>query len=84
MAHIRASDPVRAGVIQRAKGERFQDAFARGLAVTGFERSASEGVYLLERVDEAVTEGFAAAHERIRRMITQRLRRGETEGPEAA
>ncbi len=34
--------------IQAANARRFQDAFARGLAVTGFERGDKEGVYLLE------------------------------------
>jgi predicted GNAT superfamily acetyltransferase len=87
MAHIRANDPARARAIQRANGEKFQDAFARGLAVTGFERAGSEGAYLLERADEAVTEGFAAAGERIRRIekkALRALRRGDTDGPEAA
>jgi predicted GNAT superfamily acetyltransferase len=31
-----------------ANGEKFQRAFERGLAVTGFERSETEGTYLLE------------------------------------
>ena len=34
--------------IQQDNAERFQDAFARGLAVTGFERTGSHGTYLLE------------------------------------
>jgi predicted GNAT superfamily acetyltransferase len=87
MAHLRANDPARARAIQRANGEKFQDAFARGLAVTGFERAGSEGVYLLERADEAVTEGSATEGERIRRIEKKALRtvrRGDTEGPEAA
>jgi predicted GNAT superfamily acetyltransferase len=48
IAQIRATDPKRAREIQKANGDRFQSAFARGLAVTGFERQGSEGVYLLE------------------------------------
>ena len=38
----------RAREIQRTNGEKFQRAFERGLAVTGFERSETEGTYLLE------------------------------------
>ena len=38
-ARARSSRPTR---------ERFQDAFARGLAVTGFERTEEHGTYLLE------------------------------------
>jgi len=45
---IRAAEPVRARQIQKANGEKFQHAFERGLAVTGFERGANEGTYLLE------------------------------------
>jgi predicted GNAT superfamily acetyltransferase len=48
IARIRASDVTRAREIQSANGDRFQRSFDRGLAVTGFERSATEGVYLLE------------------------------------
>ena len=40
--------PRRAREIQAENAERFQDAFARGLAVTAFERSETEGAYLLE------------------------------------
>lgn len=47
IARIRAEDPGRAREIQRANAARFRDAFARGLAVVGFERSENEGVYLL-------------------------------------
>jgi hypothetical protein len=43
-----ATDPGRAREIQKANGEKFQRAFERGLAVTGFERSQTEGIYLLE------------------------------------
>jgi predicted GNAT superfamily acetyltransferase len=48
IAHIRSEEPERAREIQRANGEKFQAAFARGLAVTGFERSETQGTYLLE------------------------------------
>ena len=48
MARIRSQDPGRAREIQRTNGEKFQRAFERGLAVTGFERSETEGTYLLE------------------------------------
>ena len=48
IAQIRGANPAHAREIQRANAERFQDAFARGLAVTGFDRRESEGVYLLE------------------------------------
>jgi predicted GNAT superfamily acetyltransferase len=44
---IRRDDPARAREIQRTAGDRFQCYFARGLAVIGFERGESEGVYLL-------------------------------------
>src|SRR5205085_11068082 len=48
IARIRAEDQDCAREIQRANGERFRDAFARGLAVTAFERTDSQGTYLLE------------------------------------
>jgi predicted GNAT superfamily acetyltransferase len=48
IARIRAEDQPCAREIQRANGEKFLDAFARGLAVTGFERSDAHGAYLLE------------------------------------
>ncbi len=50
IALIRAREPDRAREIQRANAERFQSAFARGLAVTGFDRQEGEGAYLLERL----------------------------------
>jgi len=46
---IRHEQPERAREIQRCNAERFQRAFAQGLAVTGFERTETAGVYLLER-----------------------------------
>src|SRR5262249_16828846 len=48
IAAIRASDPSRARAIQQANAVKFQDAFGRGFAVTHFERSESEGTYVLE------------------------------------
>jgi predicted GNAT superfamily acetyltransferase len=48
IARIRAEDNARARAIQLANAEKFQSAFARGLAVTRFERTDGEGVYLLE------------------------------------
>ncbi|MBZ5726634.1 MAG: GNAT family N-acetyltransferase [Acidobacteriia bacterium] len=48
VARIRHEDPRCARQIQMANAQKFQDAFARGLAVTGFARSESEGTYLLE------------------------------------
>lgn len=48
IARIRAEENDRARDIQRANGEKFAAAFARGLAVTGFERSDAQGTYLLE------------------------------------
>jgi predicted GNAT superfamily acetyltransferase len=48
IARIRSENPGRAREIQKTNGEKFQRAFQRGLAVTGFERSESEGTYLLE------------------------------------
>jgi predicted GNAT superfamily acetyltransferase len=48
IARVRTEDPMRAKEIQRVNAGKFQSAFARGLAVTGFERRDQEGVYLLE------------------------------------
>jgi predicted GNAT superfamily acetyltransferase len=48
IARIRSEEPGRAREIQKGNGEKFQRAFERGLAVTGFERSATEGIYVLE------------------------------------
>jgi predicted GNAT superfamily acetyltransferase len=48
MTRIRSEDPGRAREIQRTNGEKFQRAFERGMAVTGFERGETEGTYLLE------------------------------------
>ena len=48
IADIRAEDNARARAIQRENAGKFQSAFAEGLAVTRFQRSDSEGSYLLE------------------------------------
>ncbi|MBZ5619289.1 MAG: acetyltransferase [Acidobacteriia bacterium] len=48
IARIRSEDPERAREIQKANAEKFQRAFERGLAVTGFARTETEGIYLLE------------------------------------
>lgn len=48
---LRREDSECARGIQQANAERFQSCFADGLAVTGFERTASEGVYLLGRIE---------------------------------
>jgi predicted GNAT superfamily acetyltransferase len=48
IAAIRQQDNARAREIQESNARLFLDAFARGLAVTGFERTEAEGTYLLE------------------------------------
>lgn len=48
IARIRNEDPTRARQIQQANAEKFQRAFDRGLAVTGFVPTETEGTYLLE------------------------------------
>ena len=48
IAVIREQASARAREIQQTNAHLFLDAFARGLAVTGFERTDSEGIYLLE------------------------------------
>jgi predicted GNAT superfamily acetyltransferase len=47
IAEIRGRDPKQARAIQKEAGERFRECFDRGLAVTGFERTAAHGIYLL-------------------------------------
>jgi predicted GNAT superfamily acetyltransferase len=44
---MRREDPERARAIQRANAVQFQRCFERGLAVSSFERTATEGIYLL-------------------------------------
>jgi predicted GNAT superfamily acetyltransferase len=48
IGRIRKDNPQAAREIQRTNAEKFLEAFAQGLAVTGFERSETEGAYLLE------------------------------------
>ena len=48
IAVMRVEDNARAREIQQTNARLFLNAFARGLAVTGFARTPSEGVYLLE------------------------------------
>ena len=48
IAAIRHEDPARAREIQQSNGRKFRDAFARGLAVTGFVRGQTQSDYLLE------------------------------------
>jgi predicted GNAT superfamily acetyltransferase len=48
IAQIRSEDSALAREIQQSNAEKFQSAFARGLAVTGFTRNDAEGIYLLE------------------------------------
>lgn len=48
IARIRAQDPGRAREIQKANGETLLRAFGKGLAATRFERSETEGTYILE------------------------------------
>jgi predicted GNAT superfamily acetyltransferase len=47
IAEIRSTDPERARAVQASVGSQFDDAFSKGLAVTGFERTAEAGTYLL-------------------------------------
>ena len=47
IATIRTSDPRRALAVQTRVSEEFQAAFARGLAVIGFEKSEQAGTYLI-------------------------------------
>jgi predicted GNAT superfamily acetyltransferase len=49
IAEIRSKDPERARAVQAAIGAKFDDYFAQGLAVTGFERTGEFGTYVLNR-----------------------------------
>jgi predicted GNAT superfamily acetyltransferase len=49
IAELRQKEPKRARDIQRNLSEAFLAHFQRGLAVTGFERSADSGVYLFSQ-----------------------------------
>ena len=48
IASIREHDPSRARAIQHGNAAKFLDAFARGFAVTAFQRTDFEGIYILE------------------------------------
>jgi predicted GNAT superfamily acetyltransferase len=48
IAQIRSENNALAREIQQTNAEKFQGAFARGLAATGFTRNDAEGIYLLE------------------------------------
>ena len=48
ISDLRVEDNARAREIQQTNAGLFLEAFSRGLAVTGFTRTPSEGVYLLE------------------------------------
>jgi predicted GNAT superfamily acetyltransferase len=52
VAEIRSQDQSKAREIQRFNGDAFQKAFAQGLAVTHFQRTDSQGIYLLETWNE--------------------------------
>ena len=51
IAEIKRTAPARAKEIQTRVRERFQECFAAGLAVTGFERAADYGTYLFAQVE---------------------------------
>ena len=71
---LRHESPARAREIQRTNGGRFQDCFRRGLAVTGFERSDTEGIYLLGRYTPSAPEP-EEIRQRIRELEAKALRR---------
>ncbi len=48
---IKEKDPARAREIQKRVSDEFLEKFAKGLAVTGFERSPENGTYLLSKWD---------------------------------
>ena len=47
IGELRTEDPAKARAIQQSAGEQFQQHFAQGLAVTGVEKTADAGIYLL-------------------------------------
>lgn len=55
ISQIRRSDNARAREIQKRVGEQFLDCFDRELAVVGFERSETEGTYLLAKWESEST-----------------------------
>lgn len=80
---IRRDDPARAREIQLASEARFQNCFARDLAVIGFERGESEGVYLLGEIGPTPVSETGRLRERIREVERKALRK-LGQGPEAA
>ena len=59
IARIRSQDNSRARRIQEENATRFQDAFGRGLAVTGFTHNPTEAAYLLGRWEDVEARGEA-------------------------
>jgi predicted GNAT superfamily acetyltransferase len=53
IAAIRAKDQPRAREIQQTASDGFRDAFDRGLAVIGFEKTEQAGTYLLGQWESA-------------------------------
>lgn len=49
IAALRANDPTRAREVQRRVSDSFLEHIGHGLAVTGFERTPDEGIYLFGR-----------------------------------
>ena len=47
-AKLRTEDPKRAREIQKSVSDQFLEQFSKGLAVTGFEKTETEGIYLFE------------------------------------
>lgn len=50
IAHLRTHEPRRAREVQAQISERFEELFAHGLAVTGFEQTQEAGVYCFGRM----------------------------------
>jgi len=51
ISEIKRSNPVQARALQDRNRERFQELFAAGMTVVGFERTKESGVYLLGRME---------------------------------
>jgi predicted GNAT superfamily acetyltransferase len=83
MDRIRREDPQRAREIQRSTAARFHAAFGQGLAVIGFERSPTEGVYLLGEFT-APLSAEPSLRERIGPIEAKALRNLRRGGPEPA
>jgi predicted GNAT superfamily acetyltransferase len=82
IGRMRHEDPERAREIQRANAARFQACFEKGLAVIGFERSETEGVYLLGALPPPGERD--GVRERIRQIEAKALRNLYRGGPEPA